>query len=179
MIKNNVSHKKVLLKKYRAEEESIYKVLLLQVYRFNDGREKSRNYLETKVTLLFAQASIVLGALLSWDAGIYKAYAIPVIISIVFYAIAFWPRKMNDTPSIAALKLIASEIESKRMTKPDDLYKYLSGYLKQDEMSKALEQNKFGVSVQRCCIRLGIISNIIGLVGWLLAVFIPGLLIKI
>ncbi len=162
------------------KDEELYKTYLNQIQRYFDSKDKSRNYLETKIALLAAQAGVVMSLILTLNNGIYKYYAIPIVFAIICYFIAFWPRKIWDNPSGDSLREIGIRINSGKIKTSEDINKELACCEPEtrEYLSDAFEKNNRLMKYLYFYVKLGMIFNVLGLVAWFLGILFPSFLIK-
>ncbi len=160
------------------ENNHLHQTLLEQIQRNYDSRDKSRNYLETKLTILLTQSGILLGLTLTLSNSMYKIYAIPFFLAILAYTVGIWPTKIWDNPSDESLTELAKRIKNGTLKTPEELYELLSCVKKPEYLKVAFDHNIKMLKVKNIAIMWGLIINLIGAVLWLLAVIFPCLMIQ-
>lgn len=143
--------------------KNLYFKLLDQLQRYFDSRDKSREYIDNKISLFIAQAVISIGFIAASNICCKLLAILPVFIALILYVIGIYPYKIYDNPSKAVLEKATIDIKNNAINDTDGLFKLLIGFDYVDDMKKAFAHNDKMLNLKRKLLISGLILNIIGI----------------
>ena len=141
----------------------MYNKLLEQIQRYFDSRDKSREYIDNKISLFIAQAVISIGFIATSNINCKILAILPVFIALILYVIGIYPYKIYDNPSKVVLEKATIDLKNGVIKNSNELFNLLIGIDYIDDMKKAFAHNDKMLDLKRKLLISGLILNIIGI----------------